>query len=103
MATTSIIGTEEKFSVHIAPLNSLHAHDYNFSIKAYSNKQANLLIQKESCLFEDPDTFLICIDTSVLGLGQVTIEVTAQIPDPDLPDGYRTEIARVITDTLIIA
>ena len=103
MATTSIIGTEEKFSVHIEPLGDIHAMDYNFSVKVYSNKQANIIISKGEVIFESADTFTILVDTGALGLGVITIEVTAYIPDTDFPDRLRTEIARYITDTQIIA
>lgn len=103
MANTSIIGTEEKFSVRIEPLGDIHAMDYDFNIKVYSNKQANVIIPKDDVIFESADTFTILVDTSALGLGVITIEVTAYIPDTDFPDKLRTEIARYITDTQIIA
>ena len=103
MATTSIIGTEEKFNLRISPLGDLHAADYDFSVKAYSNKSANLIIPKDECIMVDNDNFIVRVDTSALGLGQIILEVTAYIPDSDFPDGLRTEIARYTTDTLIIA
>ncbi len=101
--TTSIIGTEEKFNLYIEPLGVIHAADYDFSVKAYSNKQASLIIPKSELTPIDADNFIVRIDTSALGLGQITLEVSAYIPDSDFPDNLRTEIARYLTDTIIIA
>ena len=103
MEITSIIGTEEKFNLWLAPLGDIHASDYDFSVKAYSNKQANLVIPKHELIMVDDDNFIVRIDTSALGLGKIILEVTAYIPDSDFPDGLRTEIARYTTDTTIIA
>lgn len=116
MATTSIIGTEEKFNLRIAPLGNLHAADYDFSVKAYSvkvnslkanslkaNSGASIIITKEELIMVDEDNFIVTLDTNTLGLGQIVLEVTAYIPDLDFPDGLRTEIARYITDTQIIS
>lgn len=102
MATTSIIGTEEKFSVRVEPLDDIHVRNYDFSVKVYSNKQANVIIPKEDVIFESDDSFLITVDTSIIGLGVITIEVIAHIPDADFDDNTRTEIARYITDTQVI-
>lgn len=99
---TSIIGTEEKFSVHVEPLDGIHVRNYDFSVKVYSNKQANVIIPKEDVIFESDDSFLITVDTSIIGLGVITIEVIAHIPDADFDDNTRTEIARYITDTQVI-
>lgn len=103
MATTSIIGTEEKFSVYIAPIGDLHIIDCDFSVKAYSNSKTSVIIPKDNAIFVSDDNFIICVDTNALGLGQITIEITAFIPDLDFPDGLRTEIARYKTDTTIIS
>ena len=102
MATTSIIGTEEKFNVRVAPIGDLHIIDYDFSVEAYSNSNARAVIPKEDVIFVDDDNFIVRIDTNELGLGQITLEVTAFVPDSDFPDGLRTEIARYKTDTTII-
>ena len=102
MATTSIIGTEEKFNVHVAPIGDLHIIDYGFSVKAYSNNNARVTIPKEDCIFVDDDNFIVRIDTNELGLGQITLEITALVPDSDFPDNLRTEITRCKTDTTII-
>lgn len=102
MATTSIIGTEEKFSVRVEPLDDVHVKDYDFNVKVYSNKQANVIIPKKDVIFEGDDSFLITVDTSIIGLGVITIEVIAHIPDADFDDNTRTEIARYVTDTQVV-
>lgn len=103
MDITTIIGTEEKFNLYIAPLSDLHAADYDFSVKAYSNKRARLIIPKSECLLVDNDNFIVRVDTSAIGLGRITLEVTAYVPDNDFPDGLRTEIARYVTNTTVIS
>lgn len=103
MAITSIIGTEEKFNVYVAPIGNLHIIDYDFSVKAYSNSNARAIIPKEDVIFIDDDNFIVRIDTSELGLGQIILDITALVPDSDFPDGLRTEIARYKTDTTIIS
>lgn len=103
MATTSIIGTEEKFNVYVAPIGDLHIIGYDFSVKAYSNNNARAIIPKEGVIFVDDDNFIVRVDTNELGLGQIVLEITALVPDSDFPDGLRTEIARYKTDTTIIS
>lgn len=102
MAQTAIIGTELKFDLYFEPIGTVHAAYYDFSIKAYCNSRSNLAISKAECVKTSQDNYLVMVDTTTLGIGQLTFEVTAYIPDGNFEDGLRTEIVRYITDVEVI-
>lgn len=102
-SNNAIIGTELKFNLYFEPIGAIKASSYDFSIKVYCNNSANIVIPKNKCVPVDDDNFLVMVDTTTLGLGRLTVEVTAYIPDEDFDDGLRTEIARYITDVNVIS
>lgn len=98
---TAIIGTELKFNLYIAPISDIHAADYDFTVKVSSNSKSSVIIPKDDCIMQDDDNFLVMVDTTALGVGPISFEVIAQVPDGDFDDGFRTEIARYKTDVQI--
>lgn len=51
-----------------------------------------LNIPKSECIKIDKDNYVILVDTSLLGAGDIKAKVIANIPDFDFPDTVRTEV-----------
>ena len=51
-----------------------------------------LNIPKSECIKIDKDNYVILVDTSLLGAGDIKAKVIANIPDFDFPDKVRTEV-----------
>lgn len=99
----TILGTEKKFELYLQPFGSVHASQYDFTVKVYSNTTRNILLSKDECIMVDDDTFVVTVDTNQIGLGNIVFEVTAFVPDGDFEDGLRTEKARFKTNVNVIA
>ena len=98
-----ILGSERKFELYISPLGNIHASQYDFTVKVFTNSAHSLQLSKDDCIMVDDDTFLVPVDTNVIGLGTINFEVTAFVPDGDFEDGFRTEKARYTTDVTVVA
>ena len=97
-------GTELKLNVHIEPLGELTMDDYHFRVDIISGtfKKQSLTIDKEQARRVDDSNYAVCFDTSSLGTGRLKCRITAEIPDGDFEDGFRTEITEVDTGIDII-
>lgn len=93
METTSIfLGTELKLNVNIEPTSGFSMEDYDFSIEIWTSMKRILNIPKSECIKIDKDNYVILVDTSLLGAGDIKAKVIANIPDFDFPDTVRTEV-----------
>ena len=90
-------GTELKLNVHIEPIGELTMDDYHFRVEVICGtfKKQSLTIDKEQAIRVDGSNYAVCFDTSSLGTGSLKCRITAEIPDSDFEDGYRTEITEV--------
>lgn len=96
-------GTEIKLSVHIDPIGNNHMKDYDWKIEAWTNPKKLVLITKsENTKYEDEDTVIIEIDTSLIGLGPLKLRVIAEIPDSDSSESTRREVVGLATNILIV-
>ena len=104
--TPVILGTELKLRVHVDPIDDKQLQDYYFEVEVYTNS-ASVKYKKEDSdniilPGDNKDICIVLLNTSDIGVGRVKVKVTAQIPDPDFTDGFRTEIAVEDTDIIII-
>ena len=60
------------------------------------------IINKADAIRVDEDNYIVCVDTNLTGAGELKCKVTAQIPDPDFEDLFRTEIVAVDTGINIV-
>lgn len=97
-----VIGTEIKINVHVLPIDGMSMESYNFDCEFYTYSNKKLKVQKSEMIKVDGDNYIATIDTSVIGVGALRNRIIAQVPDMDFIDGYRTEIADVNTDVVII-
>ena len=97
-----IIGTQLKLNIHIDPLGSLHASDYDFECKFFVFQKKAITVTKSEMVKIDNDNYVALIDTAVLGIGNLHMTLTAQIPDADFEGVLRKEIVCVPTNIDIV-
>lgn len=90
-------GTELKFNIHIEPIGEMTMDDYHFHVEVICGafKKQSLSIDKEQAIRVDADNYVVCFSTAGLGTGSLKCRITAEIPDSDFEDGFRTEITEV--------
>lgn len=98
-----IRGTEVKYNLNIQPVGGASMSTFDFQVIAYALGTAQKsVIPKRDCTKVDNNNYVVPVDTSPLGLGQLILDVHAYIPDQDFPDNLRTEIIRLETEQNII-
>lgn len=86
-------GTEIKLNVNIEPMLDVSMESYDFKVEIYTFPSKVLTFNKSDAIRVDSNNYIVLVDTSLLGEGDVKCKVTAHIPDDDFKDGFRTEIA----------
>ena len=104
-----VAGTEIKLKVNIEPIGDLTMDDYNFIVEAYCNPRKSVTITKEDIEANngsggrlDDGSYYVCIDTSILGTGNLKVKVVAYLPDGAFKDALRTEVTVIKTNMVII-
>ena len=92
MENRIIAGTEIKLNVHAEPIGDAHMVDYNFTVEIYTSPTKSITLSKDKLIYIDEDNYVACVDSSKLGVGRLRCKLTAQIPDGDFDDNFRTEI-----------
>lgn len=96
------LGSELKLNVSIEPIGTLTMDDYDFVVEVYCSNQKVLNIPKSQAIRVDEENYVVLVDTKVIGTGRIKCKVTAQIPDADFSDSYRTEVVIIDTELDII-
>lgn len=96
------LGTELKLSVNILKIGSLSMHDYDWYIDVYTSPKKCVTVKKEDADYITDDYYIIVVDTKQLGQGEVKCKITAEIPDTEVADGFRTEVVIANPDITII-
>lgn len=98
------LGTELKLNINIDPMDGISMSEYNFDIELIcgSFKKQSIIIKKENAKQVDNNNYIVCFDTTDLGVGRLLCKVTAYIPDGDFRDGKRTEITEINTGIEIV-
>lgn len=96
------IGTELKLNINIEPMGSVTMDDYDFEVEVYCSIKRVITIQKKDAIRVDQNNYMVLVDTSETGAGDLKCKVTAYIPDGDFNDGLRTEVVAVSTGITII-
>lgn len=90
---------ELKINVHAEPMSGLHLSDYDFECLFYVHPNRVVSIPKADMVQVDEDNYTALITTEIgrkLGIGHIKMQMVAQIPDGDFPDGLRTEVSEEI-------
>lgn len=97
----SSFGTELKINVHVEPIDGYTMDDYGFTCRFYIYTNRYVEVKKEDMVRLDESNYVACIDSRKIGVGTVKMRITAQIPDSDFQDGFRTEVEEVCTGVAI--
>lgn len=93
MGTTQIyLGSEIKLNISIEPIEGMTMDNYNFQVEMFTSPKRKVTVQKSELIRIDSDNYLLILDTSELGAGNLMCKVTAYIPDGDFEDQLRTEV-----------
>lgn len=95
-------GTELKLNINIEPIDELSMDQYNWEIIVYCNPKIYQKIDKSDAIKVDTNNYVVCVDTTNLGTGNLKCKVIAYIPDGDFKDNLRTEVVVIATDIKII-
>ena len=98
---TPSVGTELKLNITAELGNGLHLADVNFTAIFYSSPRRSEMFTKEDMVKVDDDNYIAVIDTAKLGDGEYMMKLTAEIPDADCDDGFRTEVVKVSTHIFV--
>lgn len=96
------IGTELKLNINIEPMDELTMDDYDWSIDVYCSAKRVITIPKTESIKIDSSNYVVLVDSSELGAGDVKVKFTAYIPDYDFSDSIRTEVAIMDTGLNIV-
>jgi hypothetical protein len=99
MATNNRIylGTEVKLDVSICSLSGITMDEYDFSVETFCSSVTAVVTEKKNAIRKSADHYIVCVDTTSLGVGRLKCKVTSYIPDADFPDGIRTEVSLIDT------
>lgn len=94
------IGTELKLGLHIEPIGNITMDDYDFEVEVFTSTKKVATITKADCI-KDANSYIMLIDTSELGVGEIKCKVTAHIPDAQFDDGFRDEVLGINTGIFV--
>lgn len=95
------IGTELKLNLHIEPIGNTTMEDYAFEVDVFTSTKKVATITKDDCIKVDANNYIMLIDTSELGVGEIKCKVTAHIPDAQFEDDFRDEVLGINTGIFV--
>lgn len=96
------LGSEIKLNLNIEPVGGYTMDDYDFVAEVYCKAKKSVVVEKKQAIRIDANNYFLPVDTQELGRGYIKCKVTAQIPDKDFADGFRTEVVFIETNIEII-
>ena len=103
MSNKIFLGTELKLNINIEPIDNTSMDDYDFTVDVYCSPQKSITITKNDAIRIDKNNYIILVDTTQLGTGNIKCKVTAYIPDEDFANDFtRTEVVCINTNIKIV-
>ncbi len=102
---TIYLGTEIKLNINIEPISNITMDSYDFVVELIcgSMKKNTVAITKEEAIKVDQSNYIVCADTTLLGVGRLKCRIVAHIPDGDFKDDRtRTEVVEIDTGIEIV-
>lgn len=97
------IGTVLKLNIHIDPINGISISENDFTVTAYTpHRLSQIIATKDNLIKVDDNNYILVVDTSLIGTGQLKIKVEADVEDYEIEGGYRKEVAVVDTGIYVI-
>ena len=97
----AITGTEMKFALSLELPGGLTMDEVGFEALFYVYSNRTVTIPKSGMTRIDSDTYVVTLDTSLIGGGRIKCQVRVEIPDANMTDGVRTEIIGIETDETV--
>lgn len=95
-----ILGSQIVLNVHIDPIDGVSAKDYDFDVVVSAKRDVSLT--KGDLVEVDADNYIVLLDTTEVGLGEIVVKVVAMLPDGRWPDNVRREITVVHTGLNVV-
>ena len=98
-------GSDIKISVNIEPISGLSMSGYDFECTFFIYDNRRVTVTKKQMEKVDDDHYIAAVygdSARILGRGKLMMEVTAYIPAPVFPSGFRTEKAVVWTGETVV-
>lgn len=92
------VGTGLKFAVNITA-DGFDMADDDFTVEFICGRKTLEYTKSDMILYED-GSYVVNVDSSLLGEGTLSVVTTAYVPDPDWDGGIRVEVDK--QDILII-
>lgn len=96
------LGSDVKLNVHVERMGDVPMSKYHFTVDVFAGKSNTITIDKSEAKQIDDDNYMVCFNSSALGLGRIIAIVKCEIPDEEIKGHKRTEIVRVDTGLNII-
>lgn len=103
MRIKTVEGSKKKLSLHIEPIGGHTMSSYNFAVEYFTSTMRVVKLTKEDLLKQDDNTYIIRVDTTLTGCGDLKVRVIAYIPDSDFVEGVREEIYDFETDIEVVS
>lgn len=93
----SITGTEMKFALSLELPGGLTMDEVGFEARFYVYSNRTVTIPKSGMTRIDGDTYVVTLDTSLIGEGRIKCQVRVEIPDANTANSVQTANGEAIT------
>ena len=98
-----ILGTECKVKLTLPSISGINPYGYEFDVELYTNPNKRLVVRWGNCIPLDKEgEYLVPFDSAKVGVGDMTVELVAYVPDEFFEDKLRTERVRIESVATII-
>lgn len=94
------LGNDILVEVSADPINGYHLSDVDFHVELRASRIKSY--EKSDCFMDDDDTFILPVNTSDLGVGEILYKITAYYPDERFEDQDMKKIACGSTGRTIV-
>jgi len=98
------LGTEARILIKVIDITGVRLEDCQFACKFYADDKENLnqILAREQMMQVDEDSYIAFVDSSLVGLGRIRVDMLLFIPDASAPSGNRQEPLETITDVEVV-
>lgn len=107
-----ILGSEIKISITLDVIDGYDMDYYDFNITLYTACRNNIVTAQKigkypnceliNLVRKEANTYVVLVDTKLLGVGRIYGSIDAKIPDEDFADGFRNEVAKFLSDIVVV-
>ena len=91
------LGGKTKVEFSACLPDELTLADVPFSLAVYNaeNPDMKMNVEKSSCIQKEENIYIVIVDSEALGVGDVMLRLTLDIPDNDFPTGYNRQTVTI--------